>query len=354
MKKIEAFGNYSIIVDCEISHLKNWLTQQQYSAYFVLFDENTKEHCLPKLSNALPDFQLIEIQSGEQNKNIETFEIISEALLLANADRKALLINLGGGVIGDMGGFVAGCYKRGIDFIQIPTTLLAMVDASIGGKTGINFKGVKNQIGLFANPKFVWANPEFLATLPNRHLTNGIAEILKHNILSGKHLKENYIANLMKDGDGLIELVANAVRFKNEIVSSDYKEGGARKQLNFGHTFGHALESYSLKNDNEPLIHGEAIAGGMLFELLLCAELNYTSKETVAVLEKMILQYFEAYKLSNIAFHTLVDYMKKDKKNNQQEIQFALIKEPGEPCWDIPVDMALLEKTASFYIEKYG
>jgi len=354
MQKIEAFGNYDIIVDCEISHLKNWLNNQNYSAHFVLVDENTKQHCLPKLANSIADLLVIEIEAGEAHKSIQSFEKISKDLLNANANRQALLINLGGGVIGDMGGFAAGCYKRGIDFIQIPTTLLSMVDASVGGKTGINFSGVKNQLGLFAQPKMVWANPEFLATLPKRHLVNGFAEIIKHNILSGENLTDNYITDLIKDADGLIELVTNAVQFKNNVVTKDYRETGPRKQLNFGHTIGHTFESYSLKNDDDPLFHGEAIASGMLFELLLCEAKQLTDSTSIKKIENIILHHFQPYKIASINFNELIELMKKDKKNNNGEIQFALIKQPGKPVWDIAVEQKVLAETAKLYIDKYN
>jgi len=266
MSKILAHGGYEVVVDCESTHLVEWLADRTYSSITVLVDEHTKEHCLEKLLKTDLTLSTIEIPSGESFKKIETITDIAGQLQEQKVDRRGLVINLGGGVIGDMGGFAAGIYKRGIDFIQMPTSLLAMVDASVGGKTGVNFNGIKNQLGLFNQPSFVWINPEFLATLPKRHLYNGLAELIKHCLLDGRVDLITKIPEWMSTAEGLIEMITYAVSFKNKVVSMDYLEAGPRQQLNFGHTIGHALESYSLKNDEDPLYHGEAVASGMLIE----------------------------------------------------------------------------------------
>ena len=241
MKEIKA-DNYSVwIGENSISKLD----VSQYSKIGILVDENTKEFCLPLLSE-IKKSVIIEIKSGEENKNIDSCNLIWEALTKNCFDRNSLLINLGGGVIGDMGGFCASTYKRGIEFIQIPTSLLAMVDASVGGKLGVDFNGLKNQVGLFSNPKSVIINPKFLETLPEDELRSGFAEVVKHALIVDKnlwnHLKNNPFQDLYWE-----EIIESSVQIKNKIVMSDPKEKGERKKLNFGHTFGHAIESYYLE-----------------------------------------------------------------------------------------------------------
>ena len=259
MKEIKAI-DYSIWIG---KNSFSKLDISNYSQVAILVDENTKRDCLsklPQIENAL----IIEIKSGEEYKNISTCSFIWEQLTINNFDRNALLINLGGGVIGDMGGFCATTYKRGLEFIHIPTTLLAMVDASVGGKLGIDFKGFKNQIGLFNNPKAVLISSEFLETLAESELKSGFAEVVKHALISDNSLWLKLKNTPFTDLDWE-DIIDTSVQIKNKIVLADPFEKGERKKLNFGHTFGHAIESYYLEK-RTPISHGEAVFMGMILE----------------------------------------------------------------------------------------
>ena len=316
MKEIES-DNYSIWIG-ENSLSK--LNVSEYSKIGILVDENTKEFCLPLLSE-IKKSVIIEIKSGEENKNIDSCNLIWEALTKNSFDINSLLINLVGGVIGDMGGFCASTYKRGIEFIQIPTSLLAMVDASVGGKLGVDFNGLKNQVGLFSNPKSVIINPKFLETLPEDELRSGFAEVVKHALIVDKnlwnHLKNNPFQDLYWE-----EIIESSVQIKNKIVMSDPKEKGERKKLNFGHTFGHAIESYYLQKGT-PILHGEAIFVGIILESEL-SSLSVSEKNDI-----------KNYILSNFSLpytpskSNLLNFLRNDKKNFEEKINFSLLEGIG-------------------------
>ena len=316
MKEIIA-SNYSIWIG-ENSLSK--LNIRSYSKVAILVDENTKRDCLsklPKLENPI----IIEIQSGEENKNLATCNFIWEELTKHNFDRNSLLINLGGGVIGDMGGFCASTYKRGIDFIHIPTTLLAMADASIGGKLGVDFNHLKNQIGLFANPKSVIINPVFLQTLIENQFKSGFAEVVKHALIADENLW-SIITTTDFEKLNWAEIITLSVELKNKIVFTDSKEKGERKKLNFGHTFGHAIESYYLEKGT-PILHGEAIFMGMILE----TELSNLSNSKKNEIKNYILSNFELpYTPAKME---LLKYLKNDKKNKAEKINFSLLNGIG-------------------------
>ena len=316
MKEIKS-DNYSIWLG-ENSLSK--LDISGYSKVAILVDENTKRNCLPKLPQ-LENSIIIEVTSGEINKSISSCNYIWEQLSEHNFDRDSLLINLGGGVIGDMGGFAASTYKRGIDFIQVPTTLLAMVDASVGGKLGVDFNGLKNQIGLFNNPESVLIFPEFLETLPENQLKSGYAEVVKHALISDNNLWEKIISvpfNEMNWG----EIIETSINIKNKIVLSDPYEKGERKKLNFGHTFGHAVESYYLEKGT-PILHGEAVLMGILLEV----EISLVSQEQNNEIKNYILSNFSlpfTPKKSD-----LLPFLMNDKKNKVGKINFSLLTNIG-------------------------
>ena len=316
MKEIKS-DNYSIWLG-ENSLSK--LDISGYSKVAILVDENTKRNCLPKLPQ-LENSIIIEVTSGEINKSISSCNYIWEQLSEHNFDRDSLLINLGGGVIGDMGGFAASTYKRGIDFIQVPTTLLAMVDASVGGKLGVDFNGLKNQIGLFNNPESVLIFPEFLETLPENQLKSGYAEVVKHALISDNNLWEKIISvpfNEMNWG----EIIETSINIKNKIVLSDPYEKGERKKLNFGHTFGHAVESYYLEKGT-PILHGEAVLMGILLEV----EISLVSQEQNNEIKNYILSNFSlpfTPKKSD-----LLPFLMNDKKNKVGKINFSLLTKIG-------------------------
>src|ERR1700743_1910440 len=268
MENIQSI-NYPIYFNNSIAQLVNFVQQGNYSRFFILTDENTAQYCLPPVQQLLNDagitnFDLIEINAGEESKDIDFCIGIWRMLIDFGADRKSLMINLGGGVISDMGGFAASTFKRGIDFVQVPTTLLSQVDASVGGKTGIDLDGVKNIIGTFTQPKAVFISDEFLKTLPPRQVLSGTAEMLKHGLIMDKAYWQALTASDLAQPQG--EFIYRSVEIKNEVVKIDPLEKGLRKALNFGHTIGHAVETHSLLNDKDPLTHGEAIALGMICE----------------------------------------------------------------------------------------
>ena len=321
MKEIKAI-DYSIWIG-ENSLSK--LDISTYSKVAILVDENTKRDCLhklPKIENAL----IIEIKSGEEYKNISTCNFIWEQLTINNFDRNSLLINLGGGVIGDMGGFCAATYKRGLDFIHIPTTLLAMVDASVGGKLGIDFKGFKNQIGLFNNPKAVLISPEFLETLAESELKSGFSEVVKHALISDNSLWVKLKNTPFTDFDWG-DIIDTNVQIKNKIVLADPFEKGERKKLNFGHTFGHAIESYYLEKGT-PISHGEAVFMGMILETEI-SDLSENEKNEI-----------KDYILSNFALpytpkkSNLHKFLINDKKNQDGKINFTLLNRIGNCSFD--------------------
>lgn len=263
------------VQDCPIfigslaATLPAWLEKQQYSQVFVLCDQHTEKYCLPYLVPYLVSNQGATIEPGETSKNLASCEKIWQAMLQANLDRKALVLNLGGGVIGDIGGFCAATWKRGIDFIHVPTTLLSMTDAAIGGKTGIDFHGTKNTIGVFEQPAAVFADPFFLQTLPDRELRSGFAEVIKHALIGDPVLKAELMDTLQSNASlNLIHwpaVLQKSIAVKVHVVQEDPLEKGLRMLLNFGHTIGHALESLFLNSD-EPLTHGEAVYIGMICE----------------------------------------------------------------------------------------
>jgi 3-dehydroquinate synthase len=323
--------SYPIYFDNSITHLVEFVKQGNYSRVFILTDEHTGIHCLPLVKaqmDELDNYDIIEVNAGEESKTIDFCIGIWKMLIDFGADRKALMINLGGGVITDMGGFVASTYKRGIDFVQVPTTLLSQVDASVGGKTGVDVDGIKNIIGTFTQPKAVFMAAEFLNTLPSRQILSGLAEMLKHGLI----VDAGYW-NSLKTSDLSIPsaaLVHRSVEIKNEVVIADPHEKGIRKALNFGHTIGHAVETHSLLNDEDPLTHGEAIAIGMICEAWLSykkaglpeAELN----EIVTILSSL----YPKHPVPDSCHSVLYGLMQKDKKNLNGNINCTLLKHIGE------------------------
>ena len=304
-----------------------------YSKVAILVDENTERYCLDiflKKTN-ISYHVLIRIPSGEKNKNISTCQHIWEELTKHTFDRKSLFINLGGGVIGDMGGFAASCYKRGIDFIQVPTTLLAMVDASIGGKLGIDFSTLKNQIGLFKNPKGVYIFPSFLNTLDKTQLYSGYAEVVKHALIYDAKMWGNLISTYIEELNWE-EIIERSIGIKNEIVSADPKENGLRKILNFGHNIGHAIEGYCLSIGKE-VLHGQAIATGMLLE----SKLSNLSNEEKDEINSFLQSTFEIINLPH--FEKLLPFLENDKKNENNVFKFSLLSKIGKCNFDCTVDI---------------
>lgn len=331
--------------------LNQHIAKKSYSKVFLLVDENTKAHCLP-IFNEIIDFPIdstLEIISGEENKHIHTCLQLWEDLSSLDGDRKSLLINLGGGVLTDMGGFVASTFKRGIDFINIPTTLLSMVDASIGGKTGVDLGSLKNQVGVINQPQMVLIFPEFLETLEPRQTKSGYAEMLKHGLIQDRE----YWNDLVEKGNFTDpSCIQRSIAIKNEVVLQDPTEQGLRKILNFGHTLGHAIESYCLDNhDKKTLLHGEAIAAGMILEAYLSHEMRGLSKLSVDEIKKGFSQHFEKVDFNNDDIDAVLQLLKYDKKNSHGNVNFVLLQEIGNAVTDIKIPEELFQKAFAYYAE---
>lgn len=327
-------------------YLENLLQPNVYSKIFVLVDENTNEQCLPYFLSNLPteiEIEIIEIEAGEENKNMYTCIDLWHTLIDLEADRKSILLNLGGGVITDIGGFVASTFKRGIDFINIPTTLLAMVDASVGGKTGVDLGNLKNQIGVINEPKSVVVLSKFLETLPSNQMRSGLAEMLKHGLIYDK-LYWDKLKNLNDlITDDLDILIKQSIEIKNKIVSQDLKENGIRKALNFGHTLGHAIESYFLESeDKKQLLHGEAIAVGMILESHISYQSNLISKDDFAEIKYIITDIFEKIIFNESDIQNIMNLLIFDKKNEFGNVQFTLLNKIGESKINQIVDESLI------------
>jgi 3-dehydroquinate synthase len=307
------------------------LIERSYSKVFVLVDEHTEKYCLPALTKYLFDIKLIRIQGGEQHKSLDTAQFIWNYLQEQNADRNSVLLNLGGGVISDIGGFCASTFKRGFDYINVPTSLLAMVDSSIGGKTGIDYNGLKNAIGTINQPKAIYINPDLLLSLPKDELLNGFAEMIKHGLILDKSYWEKIVKIGFDDWSKMSTLINGSIKIKLDVIKKDPLEKSYRKILNFGHTIGHAIEAYSLKNDKKPLKHGEAIAIGMICEAYLSkTQLDLSMKELKEITD-FIAQYFPKYSLRTILSPELIKLMRQDKKNEHpDEINFTLLKKIGK------------------------
>jgi 3-dehydroquinate synthase len=351
-------GNYRVYFeDDSFHHLNHFLSAHcsSGSRIFILTDLTVADACLPFLLQQCPmleESDVIEIHPGEENKVIETCCEIWKILSDEHADRNMLMINLGGGVVCDLGGFAASMYKRGVEFIHVPTTLLSMVDASVGGKTGIDFEGWKNQIGTFADPQGVFVFPPFLDTLQPRQMHSGFAEVIKHAALSGLPFLDQVESLAGYDLKIPDDLIRASIIIKKDIVLSDPMEKGLRKVLNFGHTIGHAIESYSLMHDDNPLLHGEAIAIGMICEGYLSMKMKGLGKDELHRLCDVIHRVFAPYPLSSVTFHELMHLMKGDKKNKGTRINFTLLSAWGNPHFDCHPDEELVVEALHFYVQQ--
>lgn len=330
--------------------LRDFLSKTNYSKVMVLVDENTRQLCLPKILEAIGHATLIVIKSGEEQKTLTTCTQIWQALTDAQLDRKALLINLGGGVIGDMGGFCAATYKRGIDFIQIPTTLLSQVDASVGGKLGVDFNGLKNHIGVFQNPLAVIIDTTFLQTLPPSEIRSGYAEIIKHSLIADK---EKWVSLLETPYEQLdwLTLAQHSVEIKNKITSADPLEKGLRKILNFGHTIGHAVESYFLPIYGKKLLHGEAIAVGMIAEAYLAYKRNFIDKTDLEQISHYILLIFGKVNISEFELEQILPYALHDKKNESNVILCTLLESMGKANFNQEISLEEIKEGLEYYIQ---
>lgn len=326
--------NQKVIVSGNLERdLVNAIAECEHDKIFILTDQITHDMCLPKLQNflCLKGAQSIVIKAGDTNKTLDSLAEVWTALSQGGATRHSLMINLGGGMVTDLGGFAASTFKRGIDFINIPTTLLAMVDASVGGKTGINFGGLKNEIGVFSDSKFVIINTQFLDTLDHDNICSGYAEMLKHGLISdNKHWAELVGFNLAQpDLAQLQRMVAESIKVKERIVTEDPHEHGIRKALNLGHTVGHALESFAMKH-GRPVLHGYAVAYGMVCELYLSARKTDFPTDKMHQTVRFILDHYGRLPYTCDDYPELLELMRHDKKNTSGIINFTLLGGIGD------------------------
>ena len=345
---------YSVYFDLEgYETLAELLIPSRYSKIFILVDENTSQYCLPHLLNNLAteiEIEIIELEVGEIHKNIETCTEVWGALSELGGDRKSVLINLGGGVISDLGGFVACTFKRGIDFINIPTTLLSMVDASIGGKNGVDLGNLKNQIGIIREPKAVIVDTQFLNTLHQNEMRSGLAEMLKHGLIFDKKYWDKFKDLKDLHTEDLNQLIHQSIQIKNTIVCEDLTENGIRKSLNFGHTLGHAIESYFLENDAKTtLLHGEAIAVGMILESYISREKNLLTNEEYQEIKYIINDVFEKIEFTPFDIEKIIELLIFDKKNEFGKVQFALLDGIGKIKINQESDNTLIYKAFEDY-----
>ncbi len=330
------------------SILKEVLHARSYSKLVVLTDVNTQQYCLPLIQEVLPaDTVLINVPAGEPFKTLETCATIWTQMTEAVLDRQALMLNLGGGVIGDMGGFCASVYKRGIPFITIPTTLLSQVDASVGGKLGIDFMGFKNHLGVFQLPETVLIDPTFLETLPQRELRSGYAEVLKHGLIRDLAFFRSLPSTLWEKQDWA-RVIRHSVGIKKAVVEVDPKETGLRKILNFGHTIGHAVESFYL-NSPQPLLHGEAIALGMIAEGFLSFQKIGLSFEELNELSTKMLSIFGKVSLDSKDLDAILDLCAQDKKNEGSTQLFTLLPSLGDCSFNNPVTREEIKHAILYY-----
>jgi len=325
--------------------LQELFKNASYSRVGVLVDSNTKKSCYSLIQAQLPAHSLMEVKSGEEFKTLETCTEVWKQLTDLHFDRHSLLIVLGGGVLGDLGGFCAATYKRGIDFLLMPTTLLAQVDASIGGKLGIDFLHYKNHIGVFQEPISTLISASFLKTLPERELRSGFAEVIKHCLISDRAMWDQTRKKSLKHQDWDI-LIKHSAEFKLSIIRQDPKEKGLRKILNFGHTIGHAVESYFL-DKSARLFHGEAIAVGMITEAFIAYKKGMLKKEDLDQVSAFVVEIFGKVDLP--AAQPLLVLMAQDKKNKGNKVLMALTEGIGKAMWDIEVSPSEVEDSLNYY-----
>lgn len=356
-------NEYNISIGEMGGQLRSLVAAGNYTKIAVLVDANTRRHCLPYFLQNI-DFEVvpIEILAGELYKDLDTCRHIWSEMMRHGLDRRSLLINLGGGVVGDMGGFCAATYLRGIDFVQVPTTLLSQVDASVGGKVAIDFNGVKNSIGVFQNPVAVMVDPAFLKTLPLSEIRSGFAEVFKHALIAdaAQWRELQQITDLQ--AVDWAKFLAPSLAIKQRIVEEDPTEKGIRKALNFGHTIGHAVESHFLEIgklkawypnfpiSQFPISHGEAVAFGIVCESWLSHKMLGLSAAELDEIVAFVIRFYPHWALSEEDFPAVFDIMKKDKKNVGGRINFTLLPTIGEARIDQFCEVGVIEEALRFYM----
>lgn len=327
--------------------LQDFLLKKKYSSLAALVDENTHRFCYPLIQAAIGNHFVITVKSGEGEKNINTCIKIWEAMTARSMDRHACLLVVGGGVLGDMGGFCAATYKRGIDFILIPTTLLAQVDASIGGKLGVDFNHLKNHIGVFQKPALTLLYDGFLKTLSGAELRSGFAEVIKHTLISDRSMWTEIASRDLVDQEWA-KLINHSVAFKAHVTTEDPTEKGLRKILNAGHTIGHALETYLLAKGNR-ILHGEAIAAGLVAESFIAKERAMISPADLDNICEYILRIYGTVQVEEKEVSEIAKFALQDKKNKDNKILCVLLDGIGNAKWDCEISLRSIEEALLFY-----
>jgi len=326
----------------------------RYSKVFIITDKLAGSLLLKKLATALPvSSASIVLPAGEKQKHIKNIQKIWTAMHGSGCDRKSLVINLGGGVVGDMGGFAASTYMRGVDFINVPTTLLSQVDASVGGKTGFNFDGIKNLIGTFNQPLGVVIDPQTLAALPDREFLSGFAEIIKHGLIWDKSYFKQVTAKhpLKFTQDELVDIITQSCQIKAEIMQGDETESGIRKLLNYGHTVGHAVEALSLETA-EPLLHGEAISIGMRAEAIIAQRKGLIPAADRRKIERALAKAGLPITIKSAKITDILKKMKSDKKNDNGNLNFTLLDGLGRALYDQQVSKTVVSEAVRALTKK--
>ncbi len=323
-----------IYLGASSSAIRDLLNQIPHSGRFVITDTHTHAHCLPLLQGLDQPHHTILLPPGEKNKDLVQCQRIWSHLIEHGADRETLIINLGGGVICDLGGFAAACYQRGVRFVHFPTTVTAMTDAAIGGKLAVDFQGYKNYIGLFRAPELIWINPDFIRTLPKEEIHFGLAEVVKHAIIGSPSLWENLGATRAIEDIDWEALLALSIEVKIRVTEEDPLEKGLRKTLNFGHTIGHALESYYLTTDH-PLTHGQAVTLGILAESRMAQQYGLLDSSVFEAITEMVFRLLAPPVMTIPTLASLENWLIRDKKSRHGEVMYSLPQAIGSCRWNI-------------------
>jgi 3-dehydroquinate synthase len=349
-----AASNYDVVIGAGvISKLPELVELNRYSSVAIVFDEAIERLWLPKLRAGISqDLHTFPVKSGEHSKDVDSLKLLWNGFAHARLDRSCVVINLGGGMVCDLGGFAASTYLRGVDFIHVPTTLLSQVDASIGGKTAVNVVGAKNIAGTFAAPASVIMDVQTLSTLPERELKSGFAEIIKHGLIADSSLLEvlkNFSLSTLDDAQ-LIELVARSCRIKQLVVESDFRESGLRQTLNFGHTLGHAIEGASHLTKT-PLLHGEAIGIGMVGEAYLSMKLGNIDAQTLKDIERLLTSFGLPTRIpSQVDVAEIGKLLTLDKKRTKTELRWVMLAKIGQAIFDVTIPVQLVAEAINYLI----
>ncbi len=345
-------GTYQVVFENSMEELAKFVNANYpNSKRYIIADNNTLQHCLPLIDKYLGEMkveqQVFNIEPGEDSKSMDLAYQLWENFTDLKISRGDVILNIGGGVVSDLGGFVAATYKRGVDVINVPTSLLAMADASVGGKVGVNFNQLKNHLGYFSNPKGVFVNTEFLNTLPDREFVSGYAEMIKHSLIADNGAWQKMVKQGSPSVDFVTEILPSSVAIKNKFVQEDPLDKGVRKVLNFGHTIGHAIETLFMDSDTE-VLHGEAVAAGMICAAYVSHIEAGLPKEDVVIISNLLNDVFDLEFVTWLMAENLELPLKHDKKNAGTELRFVLIPETGKAIFDQPVSMELALRSFEF------